>query len=152
MKIKTEEKSIEHPLETMFNIESGTTMVEYREVLPEKPIEMPNYDNKDDEIEMKLEEIYSVSMGQVTLVADEMERVEGKYKARIGEVTATMLNVALGAVREKRMLKEHKDKLKPNASSTGSITNNTLVVASDKVVADRNELLRSFLSQKIIDE
>lgn len=149
MKIKTEEKLVEHPLEDIFNIESGTTIMEYHEVLPEKPIEMPNYDEKDDEIEMKLEEIYSVSMGQVTLVADEMERVEGKYKARIGEVTATMLNVALGAVREKRMMKEHKDKLKPSGpTAAGSITNNTLVVASDSVVADRNELLRAFMSQK----
>lgn len=148
MKITTTDKLIEHPLEEVFGIESGTTMVEYREVLPEKPVEMPNYDDKDDEIEMKLEEIYSVSMGQVTLVADEMERVEGKYKARIGEVTATMLNVALGAVREKRMMKEHKDKLKPNTSTAGTINNNTLVVASDSVVADRNELLRAFMSQK----
>lgn len=147
MKIKTEEKAVDHPLESLFNIESGTTMVEYHEVLPEKPVEMPNYDDKDDEIEMKLEEIYSVSMGQVTLVADEMERVEGKYKARIGEVTATMLNVALGAVREKRMMKEHKDKLRP-IQQAGTINNNTLVVASDSVVADRNELLRAFMSQK----
>lgn len=146
MIVKTDEKAIEHPLETLFGIEAGTTMVEYREVLPEKPIEMPNYDDKDDEIEMKLEEIYSVSMGQVTLVADEMERVEGKYKARIGEVTATMLNVALGAVREKRMMKEHKDKLRPT-SAAGTVNNNTLVVASDSVVADRNELLRAFMSQ-----
>lgn len=148
MIIKTEEKLIEHPLEDLFGIESGTTMVEYREVVPDKPIEMPNYDDKDDEIEMKLEEIYSVSMGQVTLVADEMERVEGKYKARIGEVTATMLNVALGAVREKRMMKEHKDKLKPSMATAGTINNNTLVVASDSVVADRNELLRAFMTQK----
>ncbi|PPD55688.1 MAG: hypothetical protein CTY12_00080 [Methylotenera sp.] len=144
MIIKTEEKAIEHPLETMFDIEPGTTMVEYREVLPEKPVEMPNYDQKDDEIEMKLEEIYGVAMGQVSLVADEMERVEGKYKARIGEVTATMLNVALGAVREKRQMKEHKDKLSPIRNTIGdhnTITNNNVVVA------DRNELLRMFANK-----
>lgn len=144
MIIKTEEKAIEHPLETMFDIEPGTTMVEYREVLPEKPVEMPNYDQKDDEIELKLEEIYGVAMGQVALVADEMERVEGKYKARIGEVTATMLNVALGAVREKRQMKEHKDKLSPIRNTIGdhnTITNNNVVVA------DRNELLRMFANK-----
>lgn len=148
MKIKTDEKLINHPLEQLFEIESGTTIVEYHEVLPEKPIEMPNYDKKDDEIEIKLEEIYATAMGQVTLVADEMERVEGRYKARIGEVTATMLNVALGAVREKRIMKEHKDKLTPGKPATGSVTNNTLVVASDSIVADRNELLRAFMTQK----
>lgn len=144
MKIKTEEKIIDHPLETMFDIEPCTTMVEYREVLPEKPVEMPNYDQKDDEIEMKLEEIYSVAMGQVTLVADEMERVEGKYKARIGEVTATMLNVALGATREKRMMKEHKDKLSPIRNTIGD--NNT-ITNNNVVVADRNELLRMFANK-----
>lgn len=144
MIIKTEEKAIEHPLESIFDIESGTTMVEYREVLPEKPVEMPNYDQKDDEIEMKLEEIYGVAMGQVVLVADEMERVEGKYKARIGEVTATMLNVALGAVREKRQMKEHKDKLSPIRNTIGD--NNT-ITNNNVVVADRNELLRMFANK-----
>lgn len=144
MKIKTEEKAIEHPLEAMFDIEPGTTMVEYREVLPEKPVEMPNYDQKDDEIEIKLEEIYGVAMGQVALVADEMERVEGKYKARIGEVTATMLNVALGAVREKRQMKEHKDKLSPTRNTIGD--NNT-ITNNNVVVADRNELLRMFANK-----
>lgn len=145
MKIKTEEKTTTHPLEDMFGIESGTTIVEYREVLPEKPIEMVNYDKKDDEIEMKLEEIYAVAMGQVSLVADEMDRVEGKYKARIGEVTATMLNVALGAAKEKRLMKEHKDKLTPGRN--GTVNNNTLVV-DGSVVADRNEILRAFMAQQ----
>lgn len=146
MRIKTDEKAIEHPLEDMFGIESGTTMVEYHEFLPEKLVEMVNYDQKDDEIELKLEEIYSTAMGQVLLIADEMERVEGKYKARVGEVTATMLNVALGTVREKRMMKEHKDKLSPN-KHMGTI-NNTLIVG-DSVMADRNELLRAFMAPVI---
>lgn len=143
MIIKTEERATDHPLEELFGIESGTTMVQYREVLPEKPVEMPTYDKKDDEIEIKLEEIYSVAMGQVSLVADEMDKVEGKYKARVGEVTATMLNVALGAVREKRMMKEHKDKLSPthHNDSSKTITNNNLVVA------DRNEILRALMNR-----
>lgn len=145
MKITTNEKIINHPLEDVFGIETGTTLTEYHEVLPEKPVEMVNYDEKDDEIELKLEEIYTTAMGQVVLIADEMERVEGKYKARIGEVTATMLNVALGTVREKRMMKEHKDKLTPN-KNTGTI-NNTLIMG-DSVLADRNELLRAFLTQQ----
>ena len=39
-------------------------------------------------------------------------------------------------------------KLKPNMTQAGTINNNTLVVASDSVVADRNELLRAFMSQR----
>lgn len=139
MIIKKEEKLTDHPLEAFFDIEPNTTMVEYHEVITEPLVEMPDYDDKDDEIELKLEEIYSVAMGQVSLVADTMDTVEGKYKARVGEVTATMLGVALGAVREKRMMKEHKDKLstKSRTGPIGSpITNNNLIVA------DRNEILR----------
>ena len=89
----------------------------------------------------KLEEIYTVSMGNVEVIADEMERVEGKYKARIGEVTATMLNVALGAVREKAQLKMHKDKLPKNGGGGAQTVNNNLVVA------DRNEIIRMLLDK-----
>ncbi|MGZ8924271.1 MAG: hypothetical protein ACXW2E_00175 [Nitrososphaeraceae archaeon] len=144
MKITKQEKAIEHPLEELFNIEPNTTIVEYHEVLPEKPVEMPSYDNKDNEIELKLEEIYAVAMGQMQIVSDEMDRVEGRFKARIGEVTATMLNVALSAVREKRIMKEHKDKLSPHQKIDNSktITNNNLVVA------DRNEILRMLADKK----
>lgn len=146
MKITTNEKIIDHPLEDAFGIETGTTIMEYHECLPEKPVDMVNYDKKDDEIEIKLEEIYSTAMGQVMLIADQMELVEGKYKARVGEVTATMLNVALGSVREKRMMKEHKDKLSPSKYQ-GNV-HNTLIVG-DSVLADRNELLRAFMAPAI---
>ena len=81
-------------------------------------------------------------MGNVATIADEMERVEGKYKARIGEVTATMLNVALGAVREKTALKMHKDKLTPIPGAGPQTVNNNLVVA------DRNEILQMLLQKK----
>lgn len=148
MNIVTKQKMTEHPLESALGIEPGTTLVEYTEVLPAEVVEMPNYDDKDNEIEGKLEEIYTAAMGQVEIIGDVMERVEGKYKARIGEVTATMLNVALGAVREKSVLKMHKDKL-PGASASGHPaaqgsthqTNNTLVFASHdemlRIVADK---------------
>mgnify|MGYP006338186639 FL=1 len=70
--------------------------------------------------------------------------VEGKYKARMAEVSATMLNVALSAVREKRQLKEHKDKLSnaPRAPGGSKTINHNLIVA------DRNELLRMMLEKK----
>jgi len=86
-------------------------------------------------------------MNQVIIVADEIERVEGKYKARMGEVTATMLNVALQAVHEKTILKIHKDKLMTDKTNTaqqrGGVTNNNLVVT-----ADRNEILRMLMAQQ----
>lgn len=146
MKIVTSEQLIEHPLEEILDIEAGTTLVEYKEVLPAETVKMANYDGKDNEIEGQLEEIYSVAMTQVTNISDEMDRVEGRHKARIGEVTATMLNVALSAVREKANMKMHKDKLSPATGSTtvnsgGTVTNNNLIVA------DRNEIMRMMLNK-----
>lgn len=144
MKVIKKEKIIEHPLEEEFDIEPGTTIAEVSEVIPSEVIQVAGYDEKDDEIEEKLEEIYAVAMSNVELVADEMDRVEGKYKARVGEVTATMLNVALGAVREKSLLKQHKDKL--GVTAAAARTPNT--VNQNLIVADRNEILRSLLSKE----
>jgi hypothetical protein len=131
-------------MEDILDIESGTTMTEYKEVLPAPIVNAPSYDAKDTEIEEKLEEIYSIALSNVETIADEMDRVEGKYKARIGEVTATMLNVALGAVKEKRELKQHKDKQAIDAAAGGTphTVNNNLVVA------DRNEILRMLRDKK----
>ena len=142
MKLTTREKEIEHPMEDILDITPCTTVVEYKEVEPSPIVPMPTYDAKDDEIEGKLEEIYAVAMGSVETIGDEMERVEGKYKARIGEVTATMLNVALGAVREKAALKMHKDKIQPVTSGGPQTVNNNLVVA------DRNEILQMLLKKQ----
>jgi len=137
-------KLVEHPMENVLDIEPGTTVVEYTEVLPAVIVKMPEYDKKDDEIETKLEEVYITAMGNVATVADALETAEGKYKARIGEVTAAMLTVALGAVREKRELKMHKDKITLDAveGATPRTVNNNLVVA------DRNEILRILADKK----
>lgn len=143
MKLTTREKEIEHPMEDILDITPCTTIVEYKEVEPSPVVPMPTYDAKDDEIEGKLEEIYAVAMGNVETIGDEMERVEGKYKARIGEVTATMLNVALGAVREKAALKMHKDKLLPVTPGGGPQT-----VNNNLVVADRNEILQMLMKKQ----
>lgn len=134
---------IEHPLEDVFDIEAETTVVEYREAIPAEVIQMPTYDEKDVEIEQKIEEVYTMAVGSASTIGDEMERVEGKYKARIGEVTATMLNIALGAIREKRELKAHKDKMSPAGAVPGNHTTN-----NNLIVADRNDLIKA-LADKI---
>lgn len=145
MEIEVKTKTTDHPLEEVFGIESGTTVIEYKEVVPQEPIPAPQYDEKDDGIEQQLEEIYATAMTQVTTMGDEVVKVEGKYKARIGEVTATMLNVALGAVSEKRRMKEHKDKLTSTEKAGPQTVNNNLVVT------DRNEILRLLEGKTTID-
>lgn len=144
MQVIKKEKIVEHPLETMFDIEPGTTTVEYNEVVPAEIEETVGYDDKDNNIEEKLEEIYSIAMVNATIATDEMERVEGKFKASVGAVSAQMLNVALGATREKSLLKQHKDKLGATARSAGT----PHTVNQNLIVADRNEILRMMMTEK----
>jgi hypothetical protein len=144
MQVIKKEKIVAHPLETIFDIEENTTTVEYNEVVPAEVVDAVGYDEKDNEIEEKLEEIYSIAMVNATIATDEMERVEGKFKASVGAVSAQMLNVALGATREKSLLKQHKDKLGSTARTAG--TPHTL--NQNLIVADRNEILRMMMTEK----
>ncbi|TFG94316.1 hypothetical protein E4H12_15395 [Candidatus Thorarchaeota archaeon] len=144
MKTIKKTKAIEHPMEAVLDLDPGTTIVEYTEMLPAEVVKMPEYDAKDEEIEEKIEEVYSTAMGNVATVSDAMDLVEGKYKARIGEVTAAMLNVALGAVREKRELKKHKDQVSTISAGEGGAK----TVNNNLIVADRNEILRILADRK----
>ena len=127
-----------HPLEEIFNIEDNTTVVtrEHREM---EMVEPEEYDNKDTEIEEQFQEVYDAAMGASEGQCDETELVEGKYKARNAEIAVQFLNTALAAAREKRSLKEHKDK---SAIAIGKMKNAKTVTNNTLVVADRNELLR----------
>lgn len=138
MNLTTKIKAMEHPMEEVLDLPSGSTLVEYTAVEPTPLTQHPTYDLKDTEIENQLETIYTTAMGTASTINDTMEQVEGKYKARVGEVTATMLNVALAAVREKAQLKMHKDKLATTTKAAGTpgTVNNNLVVA------DRNEIIK----------
>lgn len=141
MKLITRDEETTHPMEDFLDITPCTTVIERTEVVPSELIHPPTYDDKDVEIESQLEEIYTIAMNNAATLGDEIERVEGKYKARMGEVSSTMLNVALGAVREKANLKKHKDQ-----HSTTTVENQT--INNNLVVADRNEILRHILRNK----
>ena len=138
MKTTTTTKVTDHPLESVFDIVPCSTVVESKEVIPADVVDMPNYDAKDNEIEDKYEEIYAAAMTNVITITDEIDRVEGKYKARMGEVSATMLTVALNAAQAKSQLKMHKDKLTQDARTGG--TPHTL--NQNLIVTDRNEILQ----------
>jgi len=142
MKLITKEKPIEHPMEEIFDISPGTTIVEYKEPEVVPATDSILYDTKDTDIDDKLENIYATAIGTATAMSEQIEVVEGRYKARMGEVSATMLSVALGAVREKSLLKQHKDKLIGKPGAGPQTVNNNLVVA------DRNELMRMMLAAK----
>lgn len=117
----------EHPLEELLDIEGGTTEMIKTEYVPTETIDVSTYDDKDMEIEEQFDEIYNLALQGVVDMGDQLEQVEGKYKARMGEVRTSTLQVALNAAREKAALKAHKDKLsgRPGSTISGDVTNHT---------------------------
>ena len=142
MQLVTTEVAKEHPLESMFNITPNSTIVEVTEVAPADQVEMTNYDAKDLEIGEQLEEIYASAMSGASETNDQIASVEGQHKAKLGQACATMLTVALEAVRTKANIKMHKDKLGPTKQATQVNGNMTNITNNNLITADRNEIMR----------
>lgn len=125
-------KTIEHPLEEYFEIEPGTTEIEVYQHQGELTT-VDGYDEKDAEIEKQYQEVYDSAMDGYEALSDELQVVEGKYKARVGEVGVQHLNVALNAASHKAKLKEHKDKLESKKmAGPSSVTNNNTLIVDDR--------------------
>ena len=135
---KTVEKPAENPLEEVFDIENGTTMTEYTETLPVQTVKPENYDDKDKEIDEQLQEIYESALAQFETQSEEARQVDGKYKARNGEVAIQALNTALHATRTKAEIKVNKDKIELKERTAGG----PRTLNQNLIVADRNELLK----------
>ena len=133
----SEIKEVTHPLEAAFNIEEGTTIIEYDEGTKTELVEHKEYDTKDVEIEEQFQEVYDKAMDAFEAQSDITEQVEGKYAARNAEVAAVYLNTALNAAKEKGGMKTHKDKLAVATRNVGKpeTVNNNLIM-------DRNDLLK----------
>lgn len=139
----TKEKNVEHPLEGVFDIEPGTTIVEYRESLPTELVAHQEYDEKDQEIESQFQEVYDRAMNAFEVQTDIIDVVEGKFVARNAEVAVQFLNAALAAAKEKSALKQHKDKIDVAKTSAG--TPNTV---NQNLIVDRNEILKLLQGKK----
>lgn len=136
--IKKTEKAIEHPLEGVLDIDTGSTMVEYIEpAVPAEVVQVDGvYDEKDMEIEEQLQEIYETAMTQFEVQAGITETVEGKYAARNAEVAVQYLTAALNAVQTKASVKGNKDKLVVKTLTEPKVGGN------GNVIMDRNELMK----------
>lgn len=124
-------KVIDHPLEEFFDIEPKSTEIEVfdRGEGEGELVTDETYDPKDTEIEEQFQEVYDSAMDGFDELSEEVHRVEGRYKARMGEVSVQHLNAALGAATQKAKLKEHKDKLESKEKTGGTrVINNTLIV------------------------
>lgn len=130
------ETPIEHPLDKVFGIEAGTSVIPTIQRTTELAV-VHTYDEKDKEVEGQFQEIYDAAMGAFETQSQETELVEGKYKARSGEVAVQFLNTALEAAKSKSQQKQHKDKLSTVVNKAPGTVNNNLIVA------DRNDLLKN---------
>ena len=133
-KITDKEKEISHPLEEVFDLEEKTTVVPYREVTTDLVKHEP-FDPKDKELEEQLQVLYDIALEAFEDQQADADTIEPKFKARNAEVAVQYLKTALEAVREKRVLKEHKDKVVIRGQAGGTVNNNV-------VLTDRNELLK----------
>lgn len=132
--IITVQKNIEHPLEDVFDIEPGTTLITRHE---QKTTLIPttDYDEKDVEIESAFQEIYDKALDGYTVIQDECEDIEGRYKARMMEVGVQHLKMALDAANAKANLKSGKDKLSGKKGGGGPATvNNNLVIGREDLL------------------
>jgi len=142
------EKQIPHPCETVFDIEDGSTTIVSAPPRTTNLVQPDHYDTKDQEIEEQFQEIYDKSMDTFDDMQRDMEGIEGKYKARNGEVSVAFLNTALNAAKEKARVKEHKDKLSP-LPNDGKVVNNTQINVSTsdiiKMLADRRDPANNYV-------
>lgn len=140
MRTTTIETIIEHPLENVFGIESGTTIIDIQQVESDI-IEERLYDDKDVEIENQFENIYNTALlafqAQTSTVS---MGGDPRGQARNMEVANGFLNTALTAAKEKANLKQQKEKIKNITKSDTNITNNNLIM-------DRDELLKIMMNR-----
>lgn len=140
--IITIQKNLDHPLEDIFDIEPGTTLITRQEQKTEL-VELAEYDEKDIEIEESMQEVYDKAMSGYERIQDECEDIEGRYLPRMMEVGVQHLKMALDAAEAKARIKEMKDKLNSKSKSSGAKTiNNNLVIS-------REELLRTMFKDEL---
>lgn len=124
-------ETIDHPLEDFFGVASNSTeIVKYEQTT--ELVKHEEYDEKDDEIEKDLQEIFDKAMSGYENIQEAVEDIDPKYAARTHEVANQLLNTALAAVKEKAGLKQQKDKLtvvkNKNTPDNGKTVNNTTYI------------------------
>jgi hypothetical protein len=143
------EETIEHPMEDIFDIESGTTTIVTEHLVPTELVNHATYDEKDVEIEDQFQQVVDLAIEAFYEQTGRLAGSDPKYVSRNMEVANAFLNTALMAIKEKSTMKSGKDKLNVIAAKkdggTTNITNNTLIM-------DRNSLLKEILADATPDE
>lgn len=139
--MKSDDKS---PLENFFNlpIKNKKDEEDDNKSLSVEKNDIVEYDSKDNDVEKNYKEVHDIAISMHDRIVDELEDIEPKYSARMYEVAAGYLNIALTAAEKRGKMKEHKDKL--GVSAKKKSTNNNVVVINT------NDLIKK-LSSDIIE-
>lgn len=142
MVTKVEEIVIEHPMEDIFDIPTGTTTI-VREVqdTTTELVKSPQYDEKDNEIEKQTQEVYDHAITAFREQIQQAALVDPRYASRSTEVALQALSIALESIKQKSNVKGQKDKLFITSQKGPSTINNNLIVSS------RNELLKKLMDE-----
>ena len=135
----------EHPLEKLFDMESGTLDISAQYAVAEQPVQQivptvveDEKDEEDKQIEKKIDDVYDAAMETFHNQTSYMEVIEPRYAARNAEVAANFLNIALNAASTRARVKvdrKRSSQFIPFNNANGKTTNNV-------IIADRNEILR----------
>jgi len=134
MKTVTETTTIEHPLESVFDISPNSTIVTTEKLQldnPDTPVEL--YDKFDHTVDGMFQEVYEAAMTSFADQAGLLMQSDPKFSARNMEVANAFLSTALNAAKERAALKLGKEKL---------VTGSGAKTVNNNLIMDRNELLK----------
>jgi hypothetical protein len=138
-----------NPLDTFFNIEQepgvdtdypAVAMTEADLAALQAPTSEPSKDAEDEQIDQKIDEVYTASMETFRNQMDHVEMMEPRYAARNAEVAASFLNIALQAAAARARVKTDR---KRNSTFIPFNSNNP----NRTVTASRDEIMRMLASQ-----
>jgi len=137
-------KMIKHPLEDVFDMESGSMNVEHNYSMIEPPPSAmvpatagtDQRDEDDEQIDKKIDAVYDAALSAFENQTAYTEIIEPRYAARNAEVAATYLNIALQAATNRARVKSDRKRAAVAQVPTANKTTNNIVIGN------REEILR----------
>ena len=127
---------VTHPLEDLFDMPSGTTLITTETRIEEPNTEHVSYDEKDSEIDNQFQTIFDLALDAYNEQLNVMEDLEPSFTLKNAELANHYLQTALEAAKSKMQMKQSKDKLSKAAAKT---VNNNLIM-------DRNDMLKLMMN------
>lgn len=136
----TKTVTTDHPLEEFLNITPGTTEKNIT-VVDSSPVAADDYDGKDKQLDTEYQQISNMALSAYEEMLE--MAIDSKQPARMAEVAAQFLNIALDSVNKKANHKQHKDKINVrNKAKPSKTVNNNLIIS-------RNDLLNKIKTDHI---